>query len=215
VESDKTAFARPPVLASDPNLKRVQESSVKKILFASFFLLVAISTSFAAPISNASLKGKYSFQLASARADWWNVSITCPIPGNNSNTLNFGGSATSNQSILGVLTFDAKGNVTGTATTYGRFDQTSTDATILPSCTPGAGNSGYAVYLPPFVNTVTGTYSVQSNGLGALVLTVSSGDTVNFILELAGTAAVRNSVFLTEYDPTTHRMELSGTAILQ
>jgi hypothetical protein len=188
---------------------------VKKTLFASLILLVAVSASFAATPTDASLKGKYSFQLSSAKGDWWSTTINCKNPDGSTNTLIFGGSAVSNSSVLGVMTFDGKGNITGTFTQYGNFDQTLTNATIVPSCTPGAGNSGYAVYDAPTTGTFTGTYSIQSTGLGTMALSISEGDTPNFIIELGGAAAVRNTVFMTELDPTSNRVEISGSAVLQ
>jgi hypothetical protein len=188
---------------------------VKKLVLAVCVLFVSVATSFAVAPSNASLKGKYSFQLASAHMDGWYASITCYDPQGNPYTVSAGGNNVSNESILGAITFDGKGNLTGTYTQYGKFDQAASNATAAPSCTPGAGNNGYAVYDPASAGTFTGTYSIQPTALGSMVLMISGGDTVNFVLELGGTAAVRTSVFMTEYDPTTYRMEVSGSAVLQ
>jgi len=187
---------------------------VKRVLIAICLLLVAVSASFAATPTNASLKGNYSFQLASAHMDQWSGSINCPNPGGGQYTLNFGGSTVNNQSALGVMTFDGKGNVKGTFTQYGKFDQAESNATVVPSCTQGAGSNGNAVYDPPTTGTLTGTYSIESTGFGAMILTISSGDTPSFVLQLAGTAAVRSTVFLVQLD-SDNRMEISGSAVLQ
>jgi hypothetical protein len=187
---------------------------MKTMLFAICLLLAAASASFAATPTDASLKGKYSFQLSDVHMNQWSASISCSNPGNNNYTVVFGGSDVSNQSALGVMTFDGKGNVTGTFTQYGQFDQTESNATVVPSCTQGAGSNGNAVYDPPTTGTFTGTYSIQSTGLGAMILTISTGDTPSFVLQLAGTAAVRTSVFMLELD-SDNRMEVSGLAVLQ
>jgi hypothetical protein len=187
---------------------------MKRILITVGLLLVAVSASFAATPTDASLKGNYSIQLTSIHLDQWSASITCPNPGGNEYTLNFGGTYVGNQPGLGVITFDGKGNVTGTVTVYGQFDQTESNATVIPSCTQGAGSNGNAVYDPPSVVTLKGTYSIQSNGTGTMVLALSTGDTNNFVLQLAGTAAVRNTVFLIQFDPN-NRVEVSGSATLE
>lgn len=188
---------------------------MKKTLFAVCLLLVTVSASFAASPSDASLKGKYSFQLASAHMDGWYASIACYDPQGNPYTVTAGGTDLSNQSIQGAITFDGKGNATGTYTQYGQFDSNLSNATVVPSCTQGASNNGYAVYDPPTSGTFTGTYSIQPTGYGALVLSISGGDSPNFVIELGGTAAVRTTVLMTEYDPTTYKVEVSGSAVLQ
>jgi hypothetical protein len=188
---------------------------MKKFLFASLLLLAPVSASFAATPSNASLKGNYSVQLSSVHGDQWYGSITCPNPGGNSYTLNFGGSIVSNQPGQGVLKFDGKGNVTGTVTIYGKFDQAASNATVVASCVQGAGGNGNAVYDAPYAATLTGTYSIQSTGYGTMEATISTGDSLSFVLELGGTAAVRNTVFLIQLDSPSNRVETSGTATLQ
>ena len=98
---------------------------MKKLLLAISMALVAVSASFATTPSNASLKGKYSFQLSSAHLDYWSASITCYDQQNHPYTVTAGGSNVSNEAIQGVITFDGKGNVTtGTYVQYGQFDET-------------------------------------------------------------------------------------------
>jgi hypothetical protein len=188
---------------------------MRKILFTICLAVVAVSSSFAKSPTDASLKGTYSFQLASAHMDGWYASITCYDPQGNQYTVSAGGSDVNNESILGTIAFDGKGNATGNFTQYGHFDSSASDATVVPSCTPGASNNGYAVYDPPSSGTFTGTYSIQSTGFGGMVLNISGGDNPNFVLELGGTAAVRTTVFMTQFDPTTYKMEVSGSAVLQ
>lgn len=187
---------------------------MKKTVFVLCVLLISASASFAGTIGNGSLKGNYSFQLANAHYDSWYAQITCYDQQGNPYTVSGGGSSVDNQTVLGVVTFNAKGGVTGTYTQYGQFDQNELNATVQLSCTPGQGNNGYAVYDPASTGTFTGTYSVQPNGTGGMVLNLSSGETVSFVIELAGTAAVRSTVFMTQYD-SNYRVEISGTAILQ
>jgi hypothetical protein len=172
--------------------------------------------------SNASLKGKYSFQGNGPNQNYWYASITCYDHNGNPYTVSAGGSEVSSQGDVGAMTFDGKGNVTGTFTEYGDFDQAASNATVVPSCTPGQSNNGYAVYDAPVTGTVTGTYLVQSNGTGAMTMTVTGGGgggggAVSFVLQLAGTAAVRTTVFLTQLgdDKSPNKSNWFGVAVLQ
>jgi len=191
---------------------------MKKALLAICILLVAVSASFAAPISNASLKGTYAFQMNNSQFNGWWASINCPQPNGGSFTVNAGGNDVSSKAIIGTITFDGKGNVKGTYTEYGDFDQATSNATAVPSCT-GPSNNGYAVYDPSTSGTFTGTYSIQSAGLGAMILnpTGGGGNPPNMILELAGTGAVRTTVLLTEYNDSDqpYKVRSFGSAVLQ
>ena len=188
---------------------------MRNLLWVLFVVLSAASATFAATFSDASLKGTYAFQLAGSHYEGWSASITCYDAQGNPYTVWAGGNDVGTDSVVGAITFDGKGNATGTYTQYGKFDQAATNATAVPSCTPGASNNGYAVYDAPTSGTFSGTYSVQTNGTGALALTTSGEDTPTFVLELAGTAAIRTAVLITEYDSTTNKVEISGYAILQ
>jgi hypothetical protein len=179
-----------------------------------FVVFAVAATAFAATPTNASLKGPYSFQLSSSHLNQWYASINCTNAQGGTYTVSAGGSEVSGQSIQGVVTFDGKGNATGTYTQYGSFDQADSNATVVPSCS-GSSNNGNSVYDPPVTGTFTGTYTIQPTGQGALVLNISNGETVDFVLELASTAAVRTSILMTEYDSTTHKVDVSGVAILQ
>lgn len=186
-----------------------------KTLLAICTLLALASASFATPMSNASLKGPYSFQLASPHQGYWNVNFICYDNSNNPYNVNFGGNSVSTDSAVGVITFDGKGHATGTFTEYGKFDQAASAATVVTGCN-GAGSSGHAVYDAPFTGTFTGTYSVQANGTGALTIAISGGDTSGMILQIGGTAAIRTTVFMTGIDSSTsNKVDVTGMAVLQ
>jgi hypothetical protein len=186
-------------------------------IFAVCLLLSA--TSFAASTTNASVKGVYAFQLSNSHFNSWSASINC---GPNNQTTTFGGSSNSNQSVQGVMTLDGKGNITaGTYTQYGQFDQALSNATVVPSCTQGQGSNGYAVYDPPTPGTLTGTYTIGSNGTGTMTLDPSSnnGPLPSFYIQLSGTASVKTTIFMVEVDGESsdqpNREEISGMAVLQ
>jgi hypothetical protein len=187
--------------------------------------LLFVCSCFAAPAvtSNASLKGTYAFQVGSAKFEGWSASINCITNGTQTQTITFGGNTTSTQSVQGTFTLDGKGNVTsGTYFQYGQFDQALSNATVQPSCTPGQGNGGYAVYDPPTPGTLTGTYSIGPDSTGTFTLIVSTnngGGNPTFDVVLAGVAAVKSTIFVVELDTTTsdnpNRVEVSGMAVLQ
>jgi hypothetical protein len=93
--------------------------------------------------------------------------------------------------ISGVATFDGAGNVSISGTDYGQFDQNSSNATWQLGCNPdGTLNvlqQGYAVFFPPAAVTATGTYQIQSDGTGAMVLNVSNnGNNSTLLFRIAG-----------------------------
>jgi hypothetical protein len=178
-----------------------------------------------AATTDASVKGTYAFQLSNAHYQGWSGTITCPTnnpSGPSTFTITFGGNSLSNESIQGVMTFDGKGNITsGTYTQYGQFDQALSNATVQPSCTPGQGSNGYAVYDPPTLGTVTGTYSIEANATGTLTLipSTSNGPVPTFYITLSGNTTVKNTIFMVEVDGATdnspNKEEVSGMAVLQ
>jgi hypothetical protein len=190
---------------------------MKKILCTICIVIATAAAGFAAPIGNASLKGTYSFQLSGPEYESWFASISCPNPsGNGSYTLTGGGSDVGTKGVVGTIQFDGAGHAKGSYTEYGDFDQTLTNQTIQLSCT-GPSDNGHAVYDAANSGTFTGTYAVESTGLGSMVLTTGGGTGPSFMLSLAGTAAVRTTVFLTEYgepdNPT--KVKKTGMAVLQ
>ncbi|MGA3195942.1 MAG: hypothetical protein ABSD39_13155 [Terriglobales bacterium] len=185
------------------------------IFAVSLFLSAAC---FGASTTDASLKGVYTIQLSSAHFNSWSASLACP----DNQTVTFGGNNVNNQSVQGVMTLDGKGNITaGSYTQYGQFDQALSNATVQPSCTPGQGSNGYAVYDPPTTGTLTGTYTVEANGAGTMTLdpSTNNGPVPGFYIQLSGTAAVKTTIFMVEVDGKSddqpNREEISGMAVLQ
>jgi hypothetical protein len=180
--------------------------------------LLFVGPCFAGTSTNASIKGTYAFQLSSAKFEGWSASITCP-----NGQVTFGGNTVATQSVQGTITFDGKGNITsGAFTQYGQFDQALSNATVVPSCTPGQGSNGYAVYDPPVTGgTLTGTYSIEAGDVGTMSPITNMGDnTANtFYITLSGAAAVKNTIFMVDLDAANsnspNREEISGTAVLQ
>jgi hypothetical protein len=130
------------------------------------FMTLALALSAqAAGFSNASLKGSYSF-LTNRRTA-------------NVNTPQF--------AMVGVMTFDGAGNVTGSYTSISKQ--------VVKN-----GRLG-------------GTYAVNSNGTGAISLT--TGSTAKFAITLNSTAAgVAQGLQLLRTDDTSNEV-VSGTAMLQ
>jgi len=127
-------------------------------------IALALSTQ-AATFSNASLKGSYSFL-----TNLWTANV---------NTNEF--------AMVGVLTFDGAGNVTGSYTSF----------------TGGVIQTG----------TLGGTYTVNSNGTGAITFT--TGSTAQFAINLDSTAAkVAHGVQLLQTNDSNNEI-VSGTAVLQ
>src|SRR5208337_4234319 len=119
----------------------------------------------AASFSNASLKGSYSFLTNLWTAD--------------TNTNEF--------AMVGVMTFDGAGNVTGS--------YTSSDGGVVQTGALG------------------GTYTVNSNGTGVIDLT--TGSTAQFAITLNSTAAkVAHGVQLLQTNDSNNEV-VSGTAMLQ
>jgi len=119
----------------------------------------------AVTFNNASLKGSYSFL-----TNLWTA---------NTSTNQF--------AMVGVLTFDGAGNVTGS--------YTSIDGGVVQTGTLG------------------GTYTVNSNGTGTITLT--TGSTAQFAVTLDSTAAgVAHGVQLLQTNDSNNEI-ISGTAVLQ
>jgi hypothetical protein len=157
-------------------------------------LLLVLSSNATTPTpSKASLKGIYVFQMGGARQNTWGVQLTC-----GGQPVFVGGTDTRDQAVAGTMTFNGAGGVTGSFTQYGKFDQTASNATV--SCVSG----GNAVYEAPSSGSLTGSYTIQSNGKGALNITVtpSSGPVGTFTLALAGgcnSMGIYNTVMLTNF----------------
>ena len=150
----------------------------------------------------ASLNGTYSFQYSNLQNYTWCATAA-------------GGafSGISFETSLGILTFDGNGNVTMTGTDYNR----------VPNPDPTSGCSS-PWFLPPTKGSFTGTYSVSSDGTGAMIF--NDGDS-GYVFVLAGTTAngiVRSTMMFnngpannngtTTSAPNVHNTG-RGTAILQ
>lgn len=91
--------------------------------------------------------------MSSSHFDDWQVVYQCPVYDNNGNLIGYngqqaGGFMTKGSSVVGGITFDGKGNATGTFTQYGNFNQAASQATVTQDC-PYSLNNGYAVCDPP------------------------------------------------------------------
>ena len=150
----------------------------------------------------ASLNGTYSFQYSNLQNYTWCATAA-------------GGafSGTSFETSLGVLTFDGNGNVTMSGTDYNR----------VPNPDPTTGCSS-PWFLPPTKGSFTGTYSVSSDGTGAMIF--NDGDS-GYVFVLAGTTAngiIRSTMMFdngpannngtTISAPNVHNTG-TGTAVLQ
>lgn len=169
-------------------------------------VLVLASLSFAVTPSNASLKGNYSFQLSSAHGNSWGKQLSC-----SGKSVWMGGNTVKNESIVGTITFNGAGKVTGSFTQYGHFNQTASNNTV--SCSSG----GHAVFDAATNGTLTGTYSLPSSGAGAMTITPSGSSAVGFVIKVAAgnaSSGIRSTVFLTELN-SDHSVDVTGSAELQ
>ncbi len=141
------------------------KSKILMLLTAMTLSAALVLSAQATTFSNASLKGSYSFLTI-----LWTTNV---------NTSPFG--------MVGVMTFDGAGNVTGSYT----------------SVTGGVAQTG----------TLGGTYSLNSNGTGTITLT--TGSTAQFAITLDSTAAkVAHGVQLLQTNDSNNEI-VSGTAVLQ
>jgi hypothetical protein len=159
--------------------------------------------------TNASLKGIYVFKIGKPTFNNWGQTLTC-----GGNPVFVGGTEVSEKVALGTLTFDGAGNVTGSGTEYGQFDQTASNATV--SCASG----GNAVYDAPATGTLSGTYSIQSNGTGTVTLTFTAGGggppaVFNVILAGGCTSLGVSNTILFESNRSDNSVENVGIARLQ
>jgi len=105
------------------------------------------------------------------------------------NSLTTANLGTNQFAMVGVLAFNGTGNVTGSFTS-------------ISSTTPQTG-------------TLSGTYSVMSNGTGTMTVTFTPGGTAKFAITLnSTTAGVSHGVQLLRTDDTNNEI-LSGTAVQQ
>jgi hypothetical protein len=214
---------------------------VKKVLLALCSLLVFVSASFAAggtpAPSNASLNGTYAYQLSDTNAQSFQYNYTCPAyttttsydPATGLTTTVTTQTGSTNQQIYGTtgkvevntgtVTFDGKGGVTGVDTSYSKFDYSATlaAAQTVANC-PQNVYSVQPVYDAPSTSTFTGTYSIQADGTGAMVLTIAgSTDKPSMILRVAGANAkgLRSTVYMFGFRTSDNSADTAGSATLQ
>ena len=182
------------------------KNTMQRILVICSLFLIPSAT-FAVTPSNASLKGTYSFQLASSHFYSWGKQLTC-----SGKSVWMGGTTVKSESIVGAVTFSGTGTVSGSYTDYGQLNQTASNNTA--SCTSG----GHAVYLAPASGTLSGTYTVASTGAGAMTIKPSTSTTsVGLVLKLAAgnaTSGVRSTVFMTDLN-SDQSVDVTGSAVLQ
>jgi hypothetical protein len=139
-------------------------------------LLVLAGNGYAQTRSVASLKGSYTFQLATPKLGYWSNSKECTYKGK-TNTYTASNMNTYSELIFGVATFNGKGEVTVTLTFMGQIDQDASNDSIVISCAANGptNTGGNIVYEPAATGTAAGTYTVGSNGAGSMTLHITSG----------------------------------------
>jgi len=131
------------------------------------FMLVSV---FALGATDASLDGKYAFQLGMPKNRSWAKTFTCPYDSHDTYVAT--GSFTTMEVVNGVATFDGKGSWSYTLAEVGQFNATASANTMSvtwsSSCKVESVNTGSIVYGPASTSTGTGKYSVESNGTGTM-----------------------------------------------
>jgi hypothetical protein len=196
---------------------------MRKGLLAICTLLALVSASFAAAPSNASLNGKYTFQLSRYHnIHWTSTADPCGL----GFFATGGGSDVADEIVYGVFSFDGKGNVSETFTQNHVFDASASSATVQFACVGGGASvvttNGYPVFsgagcsdFPITGCSASGTYAVQSDGTGAMTLTFTgtlSG--VGLLFEVSGSngKGIRNTILLHSNDKSDNPV---GMAVLQ
>lgn len=147
-----------------------------KIRALVLFVLASGITAFAGPpdatalagASVASLNGTYAVTSQKSTYVSWSVLVSCP---HYSGWL-YAGSDLATEISDGTSVADGKGDFSYSGKKYGVFDQNLSNQTATWYCDsngdPYISNSGYAVYDPPSSESITGTYSVQSDYTGTM-----------------------------------------------
>jgi len=185
---------------------------MKKARLAIFVLLAftCFAASKSQPSTDGSLNGTYSFQVSGVHLDSWGLTQTCFDAQGFPHSTPVGGQVVDTTASAGTAVFDGSGHVKGTITTYGQFDYEASNATVVLNCT-GATDNGHAVYKAPSTAEFTGTYTIQSDGTGAMTLSFGDG----FILRLAGEDKSISSKVLITLVNSDNSVNATGLAILQ
>jgi hypothetical protein len=192
---------------------------MKRFAVAVSLLLLASCAAHAATTTNASLKGIYFFQLTQVSEVYWgkNVSITCF---KNNYSMWLGGQQASTKLTTGTINASGAGSFTISATQYGVFNPTASNATVSISCgssskNPIVTNSGSAVFDPPTTLATTGNYTVTSSGTGTMTLAGGkSSELIDISLGQLNGSNVAGVVLISQpYKPNANYN--TGIAILQ
>ena len=205
-----------------------EETTMKRVGLVVSLLLLVVSAAFAggpAPITpnNASLKGKYSFQLASSHFNTVTSNpVSCGIAGSSQPPQDYRTwyYDTKMEVDTGTATFDGAGNVTITGFAYGILDVSSSVAAISGVCDGTTGQVnwtvGQAVYFPSSPRSITGTYAISSDGTGAILLPAANA---NLIVRLAGynaTKGLATSFIMFDYQTNKNNaVDTAGYGFLQ
>lgn len=173
-------------------------------------LLISVAA-FAATYSNSNLNGTYSVQTTQPSYDVWSKTFTCPY--NSKTAYTASGSTTAQEVSYGTVNFDGNGNYSASLTLIGEYNPTASANTLNvqwnSSCNVTRVNNGYIVYAAPTQESDTGTYTVQSDGVGSLTVPGQSTP-VNFQLAATDNTGTSNTVLL--YNPTANQ-HISGAGI--
>lgn len=175
--------------------------------------------------SNASLKGSYSFQIASAKEAYWSSSKACTYKG--VTTTYWADNWSAYTAIMyGVATFDGAGHVNVTFTQMGEVNQSASNESIVITCS-GKGytnNGGNLVFEAPAGGTAAGTYSIVSTGSGSMTISIvscptcgSGGGSLTIDMDLGafGSNGVASMALLRDEDGDQTKHPGAGTAILK
>jgi len=179
--------------------------------FALVFLLPVLASG--QTHSNASLNGKYSFQVEIPLRLQWQKTFACPY--NSSVKATAGGAISTMGVIYGVATADGNGNVTIVQTFVSVINQTASNNTTSVAWTTACAatlNNGHVVYAAPTTQTVTGTYSVQANGTGS----ISQSGSVSEVFQVAATDSAGVSHTILFHNPPVNGKAIgAGIGVLQ
>jgi len=171
-----------------------------RLLIVASAILMMTGVAFGATPSKASLKGSYNFNFSKVRQASWYKNITCTYK-SNTTTYTVGGTSAYTEVDNGVTTFDGNGHVSITITqVHKEINQAETNATVGVTCSSKGGitttSNGYIVYEAPQTGTETGTYTVSSNGTGAITIPGSNGGTLDIDVGGLSSTGIASTILL-------------------
>lgn len=154
-----------------------------RFLVAAAAILLMCGIAFGATPSATSLSGSYVFNFSQTQQAYWSKSISCTYKGDK-NTYTASNWSAYTQLTYGTMTFNGKGQVTVTMTQVHMFNQDASNDSIVIKCGTEGGytsNGGQLVYDPAASGTMTGTYTVASDGTGSITIgTGADAGTLDF-----------------------------------